>query len=246
MLNASLIDNLKRLGLNEYEAKTYLTLAIHGPLSASSISEKGRIPQSKVYEILRSLKVKALAQIWPSKPYRYKAVDPSVALKNIVIEKKTNLNKLENNINDLISKIRPKNTEDDNEFWILKGRKAFLESLASSISKCEKLVYLTTEDFPRKEFLDDAFLSIIRKGAKVKLLGTNLTEHSKVRSKWYKNVGADISLLENNKINIGVFDGREGFIKVGDNEFVWVKNNSLVNILKYYFEMMWSSSKNFR
>lgn len=49
------IDVLRELGLNLYESKTYLALINCDLLSASEISRKSGVPNSKLYEILLKL-----------------------------------------------------------------------------------------------------------------------------------------------------------------------------------------------
>lgn len=84
MLKEDLIKDLKEFGLSEYEAKTYLALTIHGPLNASSISDFSKVPQSKIYEVLKSLVSKCLAEFCNGKPLKYRAVEPLFALKKNV------------------------------------------------------------------------------------------------------------------------------------------------------------------
>lgn len=245
MENYSLVDDIKKFGLNEYEAKAYLALALNGPLTASLISEKSRIPQSKVYEILRSLKLKSLTQTWPSKPCRYKAVDPTIALKSMIDEKKSNLAELDQKIKIIMEKMKPREIKNTSEMWIVKGRKFFLRALSNAISKCHNLVCLTTEDFPKRSFLDYALLEAKRNGAAVRILGTKLpTKYAEIRKIWYENSGAEVSITNAENVDIGIFDENEGYIRINENEFMWISNSFLVNILNYYFNMLWNSSKN--
>ena len=49
---------LHQVGLTEYETRAYLILLKQGVMTASEISEHGKIPYSKVYETLNSLEKK--------------------------------------------------------------------------------------------------------------------------------------------------------------------------------------------
>ena len=44
MIKEVLVNDLKQFGLSEYEAKAYLALTLYGPLTASRVSEKSKIP----------------------------------------------------------------------------------------------------------------------------------------------------------------------------------------------------------
>jgi sugar-specific transcriptional regulator TrmB len=74
-MRENIVSDLKDLGLSEYEARAYLALTTHGPLPASSVSSFSRIPQSKIYEVLKSLNTKSLADFWIGSS-QYRAVEP--------------------------------------------------------------------------------------------------------------------------------------------------------------------------
>lgn len=50
-----ILDKMAELGLNKYEAKTYMTLLEHQEISAYEISKKSGVPQSKIYETVNNL-----------------------------------------------------------------------------------------------------------------------------------------------------------------------------------------------
>jgi sugar-specific transcriptional regulator TrmB len=51
----NLIQQIQSLGLNQYEAKTYVTLVKIGPTSAYQISKASGVPRARIYEILNGL-----------------------------------------------------------------------------------------------------------------------------------------------------------------------------------------------
>ena len=56
-----IIDEMKRLGLTEYEAKAYLSLLENNPLNGYALSKNSGIPRSRIYEVLDGLVKKQLA-----------------------------------------------------------------------------------------------------------------------------------------------------------------------------------------
>ena len=47
------------MGLNAYEIDAYLVLLDEGQMTAMEISEQAKVPYSKMYEVLNSLKKRA-------------------------------------------------------------------------------------------------------------------------------------------------------------------------------------------
>ena len=58
--NSSVIQEMKSLGLSEYEVKAYLSLLEKNPLNGYSLSKESGIPRSRIYEVLDMLKTKGM------------------------------------------------------------------------------------------------------------------------------------------------------------------------------------------
>jgi sugar-specific transcriptional regulator TrmB len=67
---------LVELGLNSYEAKSYLALLEHGGGSGYSVAKNARIPTSKVYEALKGLQAKGFVLSDRMDASDYKPVPP--------------------------------------------------------------------------------------------------------------------------------------------------------------------------
>ncbi len=245
-----LIRNLNQFGLTKYEAKAYLALSLNGALTASEISEKSTIPQSKVYEIMRLLVSKSLAEQWLSKPIKYKSKDPVIALKSIIEQKKNTLDNLAEKTNTIINYLKPYKKEDTFGLWSSKGKRAYLEKIMEILERTEVKCYLTTENFPRYSFLDDALMKSSKKDIDLRILGVSELDQSKIlRAKWYAKNGAKIRFLPLEFQPVfGVGDGKEFCIRIdiqNDSEFIWSNNPAMVNIIKTYFEGHWKNGRVF-
>lgn len=75
-------ENLRNLGLNAYEVKTYLALLGTGKesLQASELSAASGVPMARIYDIMESLERKGFARIGLGRPTLYQAVSPEEAL----------------------------------------------------------------------------------------------------------------------------------------------------------------------
>ncbi len=70
------VENLKRLGLKDYEARVYAALVLLGPSKASEVARESGVPRPKVYEVLKELHRKGFVDFSEGKPAFFRAVEP--------------------------------------------------------------------------------------------------------------------------------------------------------------------------
>ena len=71
---------LQDIGLNAYEAAAYLSLLKLGVSEASSVYRDAEVPYGKIYTVLESLAGKGFVEVQTSRPKKFRAVDPELAL----------------------------------------------------------------------------------------------------------------------------------------------------------------------
>lgn len=71
---------LQQVGLNAYEARSYLVLIGHPRFKALELAARSHVPRQKIYEVLDSLVEKGFAQVIQEKTKLFSAVDPSLAV----------------------------------------------------------------------------------------------------------------------------------------------------------------------
>ena len=71
---------LQQLGLNAYEARSYLVLLGHARFKALELAARAHVPRQKIYEVLDSLMEKGFAQVVQEKTKLFSAVEPSLAI----------------------------------------------------------------------------------------------------------------------------------------------------------------------
>ena len=158
MISTETLDALKNIGLNLYERKIYIALLSKGIGSAREISEIGEIPRSRAYDVLESLADRGFAIIQHTKPLRYVAISPDMAIskqKTILkkdleskikridkFSKSESLEELENMFNNQLSVIDPSDISGS-----LKGNQSFNLHLKNMISSANDTIdIITTED----------------------------------------------------------------------------------------------------
>jgi hypothetical protein len=71
---------LQQVGLNAYEARSYLVLMGHLRFKALELAARAHVPRQKIYEVLDSLVEKGFARVVQEKTKLFSAVDPSLAI----------------------------------------------------------------------------------------------------------------------------------------------------------------------
>jgi sugar-specific transcriptional regulator TrmB len=71
---------LQQLGLNAYEARSYLVLLGHSRFKALELAPRARVPRQKIYEVLDSLVEKGFARVVQDRTKLFSAVEPNLAI----------------------------------------------------------------------------------------------------------------------------------------------------------------------
>jgi sugar-specific transcriptional regulator TrmB len=80
---SSVVEKLQRVGLTEYESKTYLALLNTHLSTATHASEKSGVPRTKIYTVLESLKDKGWVRAYSGVALLFKAEDPMSVFEKI-------------------------------------------------------------------------------------------------------------------------------------------------------------------
>jgi sugar-specific transcriptional regulator TrmB len=73
-------QRLQALGLNAYEARSYLVLVGHPRFKALELAARSHVPRQKIYEVLDSLVEKGFARVIQDRTKLFSAVPPAEAL----------------------------------------------------------------------------------------------------------------------------------------------------------------------
>src|SRR4030042_118963 len=82
---------LQRVGLNAYEARSYLVLVGHPRFKALEVAARAHVPRQKIYEVLDSLVEKGFAQGVQEKTKLFSAVEPDLAIPSYLVRKRQQL-----------------------------------------------------------------------------------------------------------------------------------------------------------
>ena len=73
---SDLVEKLKSVGLNSYEAKVYIALLKKYPATGYEVSQNADIPQSRAYDALKSLEIEKIVVSDNAKPQKYTPISP--------------------------------------------------------------------------------------------------------------------------------------------------------------------------
>jgi sugar-specific transcriptional regulator TrmB len=71
---------LQQLGLNAWEARSYLVLLGHPRFKALELAPRSRVPRQKIYEVLDSLVEKGFARVVQDRTKLFSAIEPNLAI----------------------------------------------------------------------------------------------------------------------------------------------------------------------
>jgi HTH-type transcriptional regulator, sugar sensing transcriptional regulator len=90
-------QRLQSMGLNAYEARSYLVLVGHARFKALELAARAHVPRQKIYEVLDSLVEKGFAQVIQEKTKLFSAVSPNQAIPSYLARRQQ---ALEQQLND--------------------------------------------------------------------------------------------------------------------------------------------------
>ncbi len=135
----NMINSLKDIGLNRYEAQAYigLTKIISG--TADEIAQISNLPRSRIYDILNELEKKGFVNIKRERPLKYQVIEPKIIFRK---EKETlinNLNKTESKLEEIY---KNQITEVQAPVWLIHSPEKIIEKEIEILKKSKKTITL--------------------------------------------------------------------------------------------------------
>ncbi len=220
---------LQQLGLNAYEARSYLVLVGHPRFKALELAARAHVPRQKIYEVLDSLVEKGFAQVVQEKTKLFSAVEPSLAIPSY-LERRAQL--LQQELTDqsrlaggLVEDLMTSYSEGQGGRGTLDYLRIVSEPAQTAVQYRRMLADVHTDylEFSRPPYavdpLDEQLVKQARmRGVNCRLLleaGTLDDEHIQ-RLDDYKSVGVDVRQLASLPMKLALFDNTRGMIALLD------------------------------
>ncbi len=134
---------LREMGLNAYEIDAYIVLLEGGQMTAMEISQEAKVPYSKMYEVLNSLKEKGWLKSSESRPFKYYPVPPLEATRFTKLRLEDKYLTWENTVAQELQPLYEKRELIERpDMLILRGQQAVLTKLEEVLKNATKEIVI--------------------------------------------------------------------------------------------------------
>lgn len=220
---------LQRIGLNAYEARSYLVLVGHPRFKALELAARAHVPRQKIYEVLDSLVEKGFAQVVQEKTKLFSAVEPELAIPAYLDRR---AHQLEHELSeqtrlgdDLVGDLKAAHSEGQGG----KGTLDYLRIVSDPGQTAAQYRRMLNEvekeylEFSRPPYavdpLDEQLVRQARKrGVRCRLLieAGSLDDSHKLRLAEYAMAGVEVRQTDSLPLKLALFDSRQGLAALLD------------------------------
>lgn len=220
---------LQQIGLNAYEARSYLVLVGHPRFKALELAARAHVPRQKIYEVLDSLLEKGFAQVIQEKTKLFSAVEPRLAVPGYLARRREGMEKELSEQNKLAGTLMEDLEGAYSEGQGGRGTLDYLKivgepsQIASHYRAMLGDVQSEYLEFSRPPYavdpLDEMLVKQAReRGVVCRLLMENAAfdEQHRQRLADYREAGVEIRQAESLPLKLALFDSRQGLIALLD------------------------------
>ncbi|MFX0124270.1 MAG: TrmB family transcriptional regulator [Candidatus Hodarchaeota archaeon] len=263
-------QELEILGLSNYESRAYLTLLLTGIRTAKEISNESKIPFGRVYDVLSSLEDKGLADRQESRPKKFVAKEPKIALNNLLKIKTAELQTLTTKaavIEEKLSNLQTTKPEDSLFWSVVLGEKAidrYIEKIGETENELQAILNIrVAARIPQKKIIKNLIATIkllTERGVSVQILLCGVTPGS-LEETYLASIAhffvvlnrAEVKRTQQTPTAFDIIDGEKILLKVmnpvnPDEFFAWifVWQKKLAMELKPKFQELWTKATDLR
>ena len=238
---------LHELGLNAYEIDAYFALLGAGQMTAKEVSQTAKIPYSKIYDGLNSLKMKGWVKSIESRPTKYYSLSP---LESIRAEKLRFEDKAKNWEHVVAVELQPLyekgEVAEHSEILVLHSQQVVLSKLEEVFRRANKEIVVAVPGFAKAVALSASLMleNLGKRHVNVKAMVTREIDDWTL----IKRVSKLGEVRLRDKMFGGgiIVDGKEAMLFLGDEKpslVIWSNHLGLVRFARDYFEFLWNSSQ---
>jgi len=220
---------LQQVGLNAYEARSYLVLMGHPRFKALELAARAHVPRQKIYEVLDSLVEKGFAQVVQEKTKLFSAVDPSFAIPGYLARRgkvlQNELTEQARLATGLIEDLRYAFQEGQDGRGTLDFLSLVNDPTQTAIHYRRMLTTVQHEyaEFSRPPFaVDPLDERLVREGAgrgigcRLLIEAGPIDREHRERLQDYRNSGVEIRFLDRLPLKLALFDKKCGLVALLD------------------------------
>lgn len=230
---ADLVEKLKEIGFNSYEAKVYIALLKKYPATGYEVSKLANIPQARAYDTLKVLEQKNVVASTNTKPASYTPIKPKQILSSYQKKMNSTLNYLEKHL--------PEVKEDYNEPIVtISGKENIQNKIIEVIQNAKREIYLEIWSQDYKNF-EQELLNAYNRNVEIRIVGYD-NFSSRFGLVFEHAFAKDIEMSLGGRMIIIAADDSEGIVgKISsfknenpDINIIHTKNKGIVFIIKEF------------
>ena len=230
---ADLIEKLKEIGFNTYEAKVYVALLKKHPATGYEVTKLANIPQARTYDTLKALEEKNVVASTNTKPTTYTPIKPKQLLSSYQKKMNSTINYLEKHL--------PEVKENYNEPIVtITGQQNIREKITELIQNAKREIYLEIWSQDYKIFEQD-LLDAYNRNVEIRIVGYD-NFSSRFGMVFEHAFAKDIEMSLGGRMIIIAADENEGIVgkissiknNLADTNIIWTQNKSIVFIIKEF------------
>lgn len=230
---ADLIEKLKEIGFNTYEAKVYIALLKKYPATGYEVAKNANIPQSRTYDTLKALEIKNIVVATNTKPISYIPIKPKQLISGYQKKINSTINYLDKHL--------PNVKEDYNEPIItITGKQNIRDKIFEVIRNAKHEIYLEIWSQDYKIF-EKELLEAYNRNVEIRIVGYDNFQ-SRFGLVFEHAFARDIELSLGGRMIIIAADDSEGIVgkisslknDISSTNVIWTKNQGIVFIIKEF------------
>jgi len=226
-----LVDPLRRLGLTEYEARAYISLAELGPSAPRDVAQRAKIPHPSAYDALKTLVSKGWAEAAASRPTIYTPRAPTIIGRETIAGLREAFERLDKIYKDVSSR-----TPRAEIIYTVMGRDRVLKKMFEMLNRTEKSATIVLPwNSPLNSLILRKLQDLERRKVDVRLMTDSSDARSSIRKARFRKPVLAVDLL---------VDEREALIGLLDYSACgWVENRFIAAHFREFLNLMWNSSQ---
>ena len=220
-----IIESLKELGLNSYEAKVYVALLKKYPATGYEVAQTADIPQSRAYDTLRALENAKIVTSSGEKPQTFTPIKPKELTKRF-------RRKVESNLDFLEKKLPDVKTDYNEPILPISSASEIREKLVEIIKAAKEEIYLEiwAADF---KYVEQALFEAYDRGVDIKIVGYDNFNCPFGTVFKHKN-GREIEHSLGGRMIFVLVDDQEGVFGHIEKKAVCTRNTEVLFLLKEF------------
>jgi len=241
-------EQLKKFGLSEKEAKTYITLLVLGESSAADVAKESGVNRSSAYVVLETLEKKGLVKaLNTDSKQTFKAAPPD-KLAEIADENLRKQEEIAKTVKNIIPDLKGMHKEQDFRPVVrfFEGKKEVIDSFEDTLELKEKSIRVISSASRLSKLLPTYFPEYVKKRVEknVRMIGIHPSDLvSKSLLKWCSPDIDDMLLIPQNKFSfsadVAIYDNKVAYTSTkGPGYAIVIECEEMAKLAKEMFDLM--------